>query len=187
MWMESHTESSTMSNCGPLAVSTLVTTKPLAVNRLVKESDLPSGPPHNSRILHLSGRHVMPVDGCPREWSSYPSRLTGISMSTLSAALLAPLSSAGIVGNCGDHISHACEFANGPANGADASVPRSPGDAVKHTGTTGLSGGGAVFTEAGTTGLRSGSHCCLPPFPLRLADFLPALDPDFAGVQVVAG
>ena len=97
-----------------------------------------------------------------------------------------PLASIDIIGTCGDQVD---EFVGGAAIGADASFPRSPGDAVKHTGTTGLSGGGAVFTEAGTTGLRSGSHCCLPPLPLRLAaeDFLLALVPVFAGLQVEPG
>ena len=59
-----------------------------------------------------------------------------------------PLASIDIIGTCGDQV---VEFVGDAAIGADASFSRSPGDAMKHTGITGLSGGGAVFTEAGTT------------------------------------
>jgi hypothetical protein len=157
---------------------------PTVLKRLANESDRSSGPPHSNKIRHLSGRHVMLVGGCPCEWSSYPSRLTGGSMLTASEL---PLVSIDIIGNCGDQVD---EFCGGAAIGADASFSRSPGDAMKHTGITGLSGRGAVFTEAGTTGVRIGSHRCLsplPPLPPLPCFFLVPPDPFFDGSHFGAG
>ena len=60
-----------------------------------------------------------------------------------------------VLSNCAELDS---EFCSGTAFGADVTFPRSAGGAMKHTGTTGLSRGGVVFTETGPTVVSPGSH-----------------------------
>ena len=63
-----------------------------------------------------------------------------------------------VLSNCAELES---EFCSGTAFGADVTFLRSPGGAMKHTGTTGLSGGDVVFTEAGPVVVRLRSHLAL--------------------------
>ena len=60
------------------------------------------------------------------------------------------------------------EFCGAGVTGAGTSLFRSPGGAMKHTGTTGISGRREAATGTGTAGARSTSHLPLPPLPLCL-------------------
>ena len=149
--------------------------KPHPLKRLVRESVRSSGPRQSNRIRHLSGLHAPLVSGCPFERSSYPSRCIGGSTPAAGGKCTTPRSVHFVLSKGAGLES---EFCSGTAIGADVSFLRSPGGAMKHTGTTGLSRGGVVVTVTGPTLVRPSSH--LRPF-LSLFFFASA------GLQIVAG